>query len=331
MSVVCTNYNKGTWISEAIESFLRQETNFKYEILLIDDKSTDGSQDTIKEYAQKYPDSVRAFYNKKNLGITKTWIKICKEAKGKYIARCDGDDFWIDNKKLQMQVDLLESNGKSKWCGTDCDIISTNGEVVHQSAFESGFFHRPTSYAEMFVTKGITAPSTWLIDAGLIREINSELNPDAVDDTFNIQLDLFNMTEYSYISNSTAVYRINEGSDSRPKDKAIAKKRDERLMQTQIEYLEKYKNVDTDEILIRLLQQSVLNDEANRESHNRLQLIHSLQSHISHLEQSVRDGNEIIKSKDDFISQLLSSRRYRIGSAIVLPISIIKSRVKKRK
>lgn len=77
VSVICTNYNKGSWIGDAIESFLSQECDFDYEILIIDDASSDISRKIIKDYAKKYPEIIRAYYNEKNLGITKTWIKIC--------------------------------------------------------------------------------------------------------------------------------------------------------------------------------------------------------------------------------------------------------------
>ena len=114
VSIVCTNYNKGPWIVDAIESFLRQKTNFVYEIIIIDDKSTDNSPEIIKKYAEEHSDKIRAIFNRKNLGITKTWKKVCRQANGKYIARCDGDDYWIDNYKLQKQVDALRKNRKSK-------------------------------------------------------------------------------------------------------------------------------------------------------------------------------------------------------------------------
>ncbi|MCA9348508.1 glycosyltransferase, partial [Candidatus Saccharibacteria bacterium] len=154
VSIVCTNYNKGKWIAEAIDSFLIQDCSFSYEILLIDDASTDESKGIIKDYAEKYPKIIRAFYNKKNLGITKTWIKICKEARGKYIARCDGDDYWIDEHKLQKQVNLLESSADSQWCCTDYDVVTGDKDVIQKNAVESGFINRPKSYAEQLVTKG---------------------------------------------------------------------------------------------------------------------------------------------------------------------------------
>ena len=80
--------------------------DFDYEILLIDDASTDGSKAIIDRYQDQYPDLIRAFYNSENQGIAKTWVAICQEARGFYIARCDGDDFWLDKQKLQKQLVL---------------------------------------------------------------------------------------------------------------------------------------------------------------------------------------------------------------------------------
>ena len=113
VSIIRTNYNKGDWVREAIDSFLNQETNFDFEIIIIDDASTDHSYEIIQEYQNKFPEKVRTFRNEVNLGITKTWKKICREAKGQYIARCDSDDFWTDPLKLQKQVDLLDASSDS--------------------------------------------------------------------------------------------------------------------------------------------------------------------------------------------------------------------------
>lgn len=291
VSIVCTNYNKGDWIAEAIESFLRQKVNFEYEILLIDDKSTDQSLEIIKEYAKKYPEKIRAFYNKKNLGITKTWIKICKEARGKYIARCDGDDYWIDDKKLQKQVDALEKNKNSQWCSTDYNIISSKGETKLKSAFKDGSVKRAKSYAEMLATKGFTMSSTWLVEASLMKDVNSQIDDTAIDDTFNIQLDLFHSTSLTYLPEATAVYRENEGSDSHPTELKVIKLRNEKLLKTQLEYIDKYKDVDYVEALKIALEQNMTNDMFATE---RLQIIHqqwdrlSRQSaHISELEEQL--------------------------------------------
>lgn len=331
VSVICTNYNKGDWIGEAIKSFLSQKTNFKYEIILIDDASTDHSTDIIRSYANKNPEIIRAFYNKKNLGITKTWIKICKEAKGKYIARCDGDDYWIDNKKLQKQVDLLESSSDSLWCSTDYDIISPEGETTHRAAVETGFINRPSSYAEMLTSKGMTMASTWLVDAGLMGSINSELDISAVDDTFNIQLDLFNKTKLVYLPDATVVYRMNEGSDSRPIDIDAAKQRDMGLLEAQLEYIEKFKNVDYVDIIKRLLSQGPVCDERLRLVHRQRKLIESQEKVLLEKEKTIQEKEKTIQEKDRQVIDTLNSKRYKIGKMVTSPVSVVKSVLKKGK
>lgn len=112
VSIICTTYNHEKYISYAIDGFLMQKTNFKYEILVNDDASTDNTAKILKEYQKKYPDLLKVIYQKENQyskGIIVTNI-LLEKAKGKYIAFCEGDDYWIDENKLQKQVDFLEKN-----------------------------------------------------------------------------------------------------------------------------------------------------------------------------------------------------------------------------
>lgn len=325
VSVVCTNYNKGDWIKEAIESFLRQKTEFSFEIILIDDKSTDKSTDIIKEYSKKYPEKIRAYYNKKNLGITRTWKKVCKKAIGKYIARCDGDDYWTDDYKLQKQVKLLEnSKNGSRWCSTDYDTIDSNGAVTHRFAVKNNIIGLPKSYAEMFVTKGLTMSSTWLVKTELMREINEELSDSAVDDTFNIQLDLFNRTTLTFLPDSTTVFRMNMGSDSRPVDNDAIHDRDERLLKTQHAYLEKYKDVDYKEIIYLLLRQSIEDDQRKRDIDQQKALIESQRNIIRREDETILRQNNALQQQNDQMMKILSSKRYRIGSTLAKPLSVVK-------
>lgn len=314
VSIICTNYNKGDWVGEAIESFLVQKTNFAFEIILVDDKSTDHSTDIIRKYAKKNPKLIRAFYNKKNLGITKTWIKICKEARGKYIARCDGDDYWTNANKLQMQVDALKKAKNSKWCSTDYDVINSKGESTHKAAVETGFINLPTTYAEMLVTKGMTMASTWLVETKLMQDINSMIDKDAVDDTFNIQLELFYHTKLTYLATPTTVYRMSNSSDSRPND---MHKRSEMLLKTQLEYVNKYKDFQHEAMLKLLLAQGVDYDD-------RYYLISQQKVHIQNLEVHIQNLEDIIRQKDKEIMQILHSNRYRAGRILLSPAVLVR-------
>lgn len=248
VSIICTNYNKGDWVREAIDSFLNQKTNFDFEIIIIDDASTDHSYEIIQEYQNKFPEKVRTFRNEVNLGITKTWKKICREAKGQYIARCDSDDFWIDPLKLQKQVDLLDASIDSLWSNTEFDMVDLDGNLIQKNAFANKVLPLIDSYEEMLVMKGMTMASTWLVDTALMQDVSAQISDTAADDTFELQLELFKRTKISFLSDSTTVYRMNLGSDSKPMTLETAEKRFTGILDSQIKYLNKYPDQDIQRI-----------------------------------------------------------------------------------
>lgn len=119
VSVVCTAYNHEKYIRSALEGFMMQKTSFAYEVWVHDDASTDGTADIIREYEKKYPDIIRPIYQKENQyskGISITRELIIPQTRGKYIAICEGDDYWTDCSKLQKQFDALENNEECKMC-----------------------------------------------------------------------------------------------------------------------------------------------------------------------------------------------------------------------
>ncbi|HFU4344648.1 TPA: glycosyltransferase family 2 protein [Streptococcus suis] len=253
VSILCTVYNKEPWLAQTIDSFLAQERDFPLEILLIDDASTDGSKAIIDRYQDQYPDLIRAFYNSENQGIAKTWVAICQEARGFYIARCDGDDFWLDKQKLQKQLALLKANPQASWSNTDFDVYNESGKLVFRAGFQNGFIPLADTFEKMLATRGFTMASTWLVERDLMLEVNAELDLTTSDDTFNLQLDLFQRTELAYLPEATVAYVINQGSDSRPKDFDRIENRFNRLLETQIHYLDKYPKSNYREMLGILL------------------------------------------------------------------------------
>ncbi|HEL9644616.1 TPA: glycosyltransferase [Streptococcus suis] len=256
VSIVCTVYNKAPWLRKTIEHFLMQETDFSFDILLIDDCSTDGSKEIVAEFAQRFPDKIRAFYNDTNQGIARTWVKICQEVTADYLARCDGDDYWTDRKKLQKQVDALRMNPQSKWVSTDIDYVNEDDKVIARAIFESGLVPKAHDFEQMLATRGFTAPSTWLVETQLMQEVNQEMDITTADDTFDLQLDLFQRTPLTYLPEVTVAYRVNQGSDSRPKEFSKVEHRFNRLLETQETYLDKYPSRDTRKMLQILLERN---------------------------------------------------------------------------
>ena len=253
VSIICTVFNKEPWLKKTIESFLAQKTEFSFEIILVDDASTDGSRKIIADYEASHPDLIRAFYQDENQGIAKSWVTICKEARGQYIARCDGDDFWIDPLKLQKQVDLLASRPDCRWSNTDFDIYDEHGNFVSKAGFANQTIPLADTYEKMLATRGFTMASTWLVDRDLMVEVNQELDLTTSDDTFNLQLELFQRTSLAYLNEATVAYTINQGSDSRPCDFRKLERRFHKLLQTQLTYLDKYPNADFKEMTKILL------------------------------------------------------------------------------
>ena len=305
VSIICTNYNKGDWVREAIDSFLNQKTNFDFEIIIIDDASTDHSYEIIQEYQKKFPEKVRTFRNEVNLGITRTWKKVCQEAKGQYIARCDSDDFWTDPLKLQKQVDLLDASTDSLWSNTEFDMVDLDGNLIQKDAFANKALPLIDSYEEMLVMKGMTMASTWVVDTTLMQDVSAQISDTATDDTFELQLELFKRTKISFLSDSTTVYRMNLGSDSKPMTLETAERRFTGILESQIKYLNKYPDQDIQRIshlaLVKDRDLDILVFKKDRQIED-LDLRLNQVSRISH------DQNEYIevlkKENQDFQSEL---------------------------
>ncbi len=132
VSVSCITYNHEKYISEALDSFIMQKTSFNYEILIHDDASTDKTAEIIREYEKKYPDLIKPIYQKENLYSKDVDVDDLntERAMGKYIALCEGDDYWIDPFKLQKQVDYMETHSDCTLCVHAAYIVNVNGRKI---------------------------------------------------------------------------------------------------------------------------------------------------------------------------------------------------------
>lgn len=132
VSVICTVYNHEKYLRKCLDGFVMQKTNFKFEVLIHDDASTDGSADIIREYEKKYPDIIKPIYqtvNQYSQGIKISPTYLYPRAKGKYLAFCEGDDYWCDENKLQKQFDVMENHPDCSICVHRVSLLE-NGIVL---------------------------------------------------------------------------------------------------------------------------------------------------------------------------------------------------------
>lgn len=124
VSIICNAYNHGKYIRDALEGFVMQKTNFAFEVLVHDDASPDNTAQIIREYEEKYPELIKPIYQTENQysqGVSITRDIQLKRVQGKYIAVCEGDDYWIDPLKLQKQYDFMETHPEYSLCACSVD------------------------------------------------------------------------------------------------------------------------------------------------------------------------------------------------------------------
>ena len=128
VSVCIVTYNQENYIAECLESIVTQQTNFKFEVIVGEDCSTDNTRAIIQEYVKKYPELIIPIFHEKNVGVVENIRQIYIAAKGKYIAHIDGDDMALSN-KLQKQFDVLEANPDCNVCSHDVKQINLEGTL----------------------------------------------------------------------------------------------------------------------------------------------------------------------------------------------------------
>ena len=214
VSISCITYNHANYIRDAIEGFLMQKTNFSIEILIHDDASTDGTEEIIREYEAKFPNIIKPLYENEN-----QWIRNRRgssvfnfpRAKGKYIAMCEGDDYWNDSMKLQKQVDFLEANKDYSLCFHSAQVINEESKKVIYNQ-RSHWGNRTFSSATIIEGGGSFVPTASMIfPKSIIHDLPPVLSFDnkPVGDLFFAINCALNGKAY-YIDQLMSTYRVHE-------------------------------------------------------------------------------------------------------------------------
>lgn len=159
VSVCCITYNHGAFLAQTIESVLMQETDFAVEMVIGEDCSTDSTRAIALDYAQRYPDRIRVLTPARNLGVMPNLMATMAACSGEFIALVDGDDYWTDPHKLQVQVDALRANPDCAFCFHDTETL-TDADPTVLWTYSGRFSHilpppnsPPRSYTQLDLSR----------------------------------------------------------------------------------------------------------------------------------------------------------------------------------
>ena len=153
VSVICLAYNHEKYIGECLDSIVNQMTTFKFEVVINDDASTDNTANIIREYEERYPEKIKALYQKDNQyskGVAIIEEKMLEHANGKYVAFCECDDKWTDLHKLQRQYEYMEHHPECSMCVHNTVIHDLN-ETQKDVNFNSWYKEHVLTQKEVFM------------------------------------------------------------------------------------------------------------------------------------------------------------------------------------
>lgn len=227
VSVYMITYNHKPYIRKAIDCVLAQKTNFPFEVVIGEDCSTDGTREIVFDYAKRYPDIIRVITSEQNVGAHKNNYRTGKACSGKYVAFCEGDDYWHNPDKLQKQVDYMESHPKCGMVSGDVDIYYNNLNKFKKSFnYSNGFQSIRNLYIEQVLWgdwKFAIWTCTVMIRRNLfekVKESDAYLHQNEKLPLGDLQIwaEISVISEVTYIPETLAVYRVIDESASRSKD-----------------------------------------------------------------------------------------------------------------
>lgn len=220
VSVFVMVYNHEKYIAECLDGILMQKCNYNFDIVVGEDYSIDNSREILLNYQNRYPGKFKLLLHETNMGAAKNQMEVFKNCEGKYIAMCEGDDYWVDPLKLQKQVDFLEANKDYVLIHSDIAIKNSNGEDVNnlRIIISKMFRWRNDTNIVRNLVKGnyimtltVVIAKNALFEA--IEKITENDNQVAFID-YTLFLELSKLGKIYYQEDKTAVYRILPNSAS---------------------------------------------------------------------------------------------------------------------
>jgi glycosyltransferase involved in cell wall biosynthesis len=246
VSVPMLTYNHEKYIAQAIESVLKQKTDFLFELVIGEDCSTDGTRDIIESYGRQYPEQIKIVTSVTNVGALANNIRTTKACRGKYLAILEGDDYWNDEFKLQKQVDFLEQNPQFGIVHTDVNhwleesgTLIENYNAIHHIQIPDGDIFEEFLDPEKYIIKTPTAVFRKKlfeqhVDYEVIRKKGW-----VIADLFT-WLSMAKFAKVKYFPEVTATYRVLRESSSNNKDYQKKQKLHQSVFEIRLYFIEKY-------------------------------------------------------------------------------------------
>ncbi|WP_405250657.1 glycosyltransferase family 2 protein [Dokdonia sp. Asnod3-C12] len=214
VSVFVLCYNQEPYILQTIESILSQKTNFPFAIIISDDSSSDKTPQICESLAA-INSNITFIKQEKNLGLMGNFVKTSKWLRGKYVAICDGDDYWINNNKLQLQVDFLEKNKEYSVVGTSC-FKSIGGKI---NEIDIDKYTGPIALSELSLENKIIAPTAVFLNVYRVLELPQFFHKFPYGDwpSYLLVMSLTNTAAFK-LAEVTAVYRSTIGVSARMRE-----------------------------------------------------------------------------------------------------------------
>lgn len=206
VSVIVLTYYHERYIRKALDSILAQKTQLRYEILIGDDASQDGTQAIIKEYAESYPDVIKPTFNAQNVGATQNSINLVQKARGRYIATLEGDDYWLDPLKMQKQWEFLESNSQYIGCCSKCTVVDENDHSDYTASPQFVWNKKNFTLDNFLATWQMPGQASTL----MCRNIYAQMRPEDYSIYFTAHRNVGDKTSMLFLLSKGPIYCSNE-------------------------------------------------------------------------------------------------------------------------
>ena len=222
VSIVCATFNHENYIRKCLEGFVMQKTSFPFEAIVHDDASTDGTASIVREFAEKYPDIIKPIFEKENLWSKKdgSLNRVLEEAAtGKYVATCEGDDYWIDPYKLQKQVDFLESHQDYSLSHGGFQYVNCDDSII-PAPNVSPYTRLPARKKDGFLWQDHLVSSTPIMYCTCMYR-NGLLKGEFAYLDHSVFMSCARQGKVHYIESEVAAYRINPEGTMRSRQKMV--------------------------------------------------------------------------------------------------------------